>query len=165
MRQIAVIAHNIRSCHNVGSLMRTADGLGVQRIYLTGYTPYPAITDDTRLPYVASRNHKSISKTSLGAEENVDWRHNDSVISVIDELQTEGFIVFALEQSKTSIPLTTFSPPERVAILLGEEVKGVPSELLSIIQNQLEIPMFGHKESFNVVEAATMAMYHCRFHE
>lgn len=165
MRQITLIAHNVRSCHNIGSLLRTAEGLGVQRIYLTGYTPYPMRTGDTRLPYVAIKNHKSIIKTSLGAEEFVDWRHSDNVIAVIDELKADGFIVYALEQSKTSVSLPTFRPPERIALLLGEEVNGVSRELLSAIPNVLEIPMFGQKESFNVVEAATMAMYHCRFYE
>ena len=144
--------------------MRTAEGLGVQKIHLTGYSPYPKTSNDTRLPHIAISNHTNIIKTSLGAEHYIEWQHSDDVASVIHSLKSAEYSVYALEQADSSIPLPTFDPPRRIAILLGEEVNGIPDDLLTMIPDTIEIPMFGKKESFNVVEAATMAMYHCRFH-
>ncbi len=164
MRSVFLIAHNIRSCHNVGSLLRTAEGLGVKCVYLTGYTPYPRQTDDSRLPHIARKNHLAISKTALGAENNISWIHEENLDNVINSLQAKNVTVCALEQTPNSLPLPEFAPPDNLAILLGEEVNGINKELLARVTTHLEIPMFGQKESFNVVEAATMAMYHCRFY-
>lgn len=162
-REIVLIAHNLRSCHNVGSLLRTAEGLGVQKIFLTGYTPYPLTDRDRRLPHEAAKLHKQIQKTALGAEEFVDWQHEDDVYSAIRDLKQKGFEVFALEQTPGSISLPGFNAPGKVAILVGREVEGVEREVLEACDAALEIPMSGRKESFNVVQAAAMALYHCRF--
>ena len=91
MSKIVVIAHNIRSTHNIGSLFRTADGLGVQKLYLTGYTPYPHYEDDERMPHIARKTHKQISKTALGAEETVEWEYAEDVFSIIKKLRKSGF--------------------------------------------------------------------------
>lgn len=164
MKQIILIAHNLRSCHNVGSLLRTAEGLGVDRVYLTGYTPYPLQGDnDTRMPHIAAKLHKQINKTALGAEDMVAWQHIDNIESVIAELRGDGFVIAAVEQTDTSIALPDFRPPQKVALLMGREVEGVEPEVLAQCDHALEIPMFGRKESFNVVQAAAMALYHCRF--
>lgn len=163
MRSIVIIAHNIRSCHNVGSLLRTSEGLGIKQVYLTGYTPYPEKSDDERLPHLARKNHRQISKTGLGAENSKIWTQQFSVIDVIKELEQSGYEICALEQTKQSFPLPDYKPSKRVVIILGSEVDGVSLDLLNLASKHLEIPMFGKKESYNVVEAATMALYHCRF--
>jgi tRNA G18 (ribose-2'-O)-methylase SpoU len=163
MSDICLIAHNLRSTHNVGSLLRTAEGLGITKVYLTGYTPYPLSDNDGRLPHLALKIHKAIQKTALGAEETVAWEFSDSVEQVVDTLKNKGYTVAALEQTNQSIPLPEFKPPEKVALLVGREVEGVEAEVLQLCDLALEIPMFGKKESFNVVQAAAMALYHCRF--
>lgn len=164
MRSIILIGHNLRSCHNVGSLLRTAEGLGVAKVYLTGYTPYPmGMADDPRLPHEALKLTKQIHKTALDAENQIDWQHQDDVFALIQSLQADGYQVMAVEQAAQSIPLPDFVAPQKVALLMGREVEGVEPEVLAACDGALEIPMFGHKESFNVVQAAAMALYHCTF--
>lgn len=163
MRSIILIAHDMRSCHNVGSLLRTADGLGVELVYLTGYTPYPAKPDDPRLPHLALKLTKDIHKTALGAEETVEWHQSDTLKPVLAALHKEGYVLAALEQTVTSQTLNDFVVPDKVAIILGREVEGIDPEIISQCDTTLEIPMFGSKESFNVVQAAAMVLYHCRF--
>lgn len=163
MRDIILIAHNLRSCHNVGSLLRTAEGIGVSGIMLTGYTPYPLHDGDTRLPHLAAKLHKQISKTALGAEATQPWKQYDDLDPLLRRLREDGYTVAAVEQTDGSIMLPSFNPPERIALLVGREVEGVEPVVLEQMDLALEIPMYGSKESFNVVQAAAMALYHCRF--
>ncbi len=163
MRHIILIAHNLRSTHNVGSLLRTADGLGVQRVLLTGYTPYPMRDADQRLPHLARKIDRAITKTALGAEQSVDWSYHQDIFPSLRQFRDEGYVVAALEQSAGSFKLPRYSPPDRLAIIVGREVEGVEPEVLAHADLTLEIPMYGQKESFNVVQAAAMALYHCRF--
>jgi 23S rRNA (guanosine2251-2'-O)-methyltransferase len=163
MTDIAVIAHDIRSTHNVGSLLRTCEGLGVARVYFTGYTPYPEAPDDARLPHITRKLTAQIHKTALGAEGLVRWEHRDDIAALIAQLRSEGFLVVALEQSSASVPLPAFKAPAKVALLVGREVEGIDPELLRLCDRTVEIPMFGQKESFNVVQAAAMALYALRF--
>lgn len=163
MRSIILIAHNVRSCHNVGSLLRTADGMGIDEVILTGYTPYPLRPNDTRLPHIAAKLNKQITKTALGAEKTVKWSHYHTAFEAISALQKQGYTVAAIEQDASSIPLPEYAPPDKVALLVGREVEGIEEEVLALTDTVLEIPMYGKKESFNVVQAAAMAMYHCRF--
>lgn len=161
---IIVIAHNLRSTHNVGSLLRTAEGLGIERVYLTGYTPFPTVPGgDTRLPHISVKLDKQINKTALGAEQTQAWEHHEDVGVLITDLKADGYTVVALEQTTSAIPLPQFSPPPKLAIILGREVEGVEPEVLALTNMQVVIPMFGTKESFNVIQAAAMALYHCRF--
>lgn len=162
MRSITLIIHDIRSCHNVGSLLRTADGFGIDTVYLTGYTPYPVKADDTRLPHIAQKLTRQIAKTALGAEDTVSWQQSDSIEEVIRMLRADGYHIVALEQDASAISLPTYVPPERVALLLGREVEGIDPELLLQTDAIVEIPMFGNKESFNVAQAAAIALYHLR---
>lgn len=157
MPKIIVIAHNIRSTHNVGSIFRTCEGLGVERIILSGYSPYPKLPDDTRLPHIAEKLHTQIHKTALGAEELVLFEY--VVDPPLDNLKAQGYEIVALEQSPNSIILSSYSPPDKIALLLGEEVDGVSSDLLKQCDTILEIPMHGKKESFNVSVAAGIALY------
>ncbi len=178
MRQLIVIAHNLRSAHNVGSLLRTAEGLGVNRVYLTGYSPYPLKPDcdqhrqrfdnnglpsDKRLPHEAAKVHRQIQKTALNAQDSVAWQYSENVINVLAELKKQGYALAAVEQIADSIKLPGFAPPDKLALVVGREVDGIEPEVLAACEYVLEIPMFGHKESFNVVQAAAMALYHCRF--
>lgn len=163
MSEIVLIAHNLRSCHNVGSLLRTAEGLGVHKVYLTGYTPYPVHAGDIRLPHLSGKIHKQIAKTALGAEEAQDWEQADDLASVLERLKADGYIIAAIEQAPNSISLPTYAAPDKIALLVGREVEGVELEVLAKMDVILEIPMFGKKESFNVVQAAAMGLYHCTF--
>lgn len=164
MRHIRIIAHDIRSTHNVGALLRTADGLGVEKVYFTGYTPYPSFKQDTRLPHISEKLTKQIHKTALGAERNHKlWQHHDDLQTLIDDLKDQEYEIIALEQARKSIKLPDFQPPDKVAIVLGREVEGLDPEIIERCDSTVEIPMFGRKESFNVAEAASMALYHCRF--
>jgi 23S rRNA (guanosine2251-2'-O)-methyltransferase len=162
-RNIILIAHNLRSCHNVGSLLRTAEGLGVKLVILSGYTPYPMHAGDTRLPHIAGKLHKQISKTALGAEVTQTWKHYETFEEVLAALSNEGYDLVAIEQSPKAVSLPNFRPPHKVALLLGREVEGVEPEILAQCGTIIQIPMFGNKESFNVAQAAAMALYHCRF--
>ena len=163
MRSIIVIAHDIRSTHNVGSLLRTCEGLGIEKVYMTGYTPYPSSDNEERLPYIAAKLTKQIEKTALGATYTQPWQHHNNVSTLISSLKDSGYTLAALEQSETSIKLPAYKPPEKLVILLGREVEGITEDLLKSCDVHLEIPMFGQKESFNVVQAAAMALFHCRF--
>lgn len=163
MRTIVLIAHNLRSTHNVGSLLRTAEGLGVAKIYLTGYTPYPHAASDTRLPHLSQKIDKQIAKTALDAEKYLEWQHTPGIESVILQLKKDGFAIAAIEQATDSMPLPDYRPPGKLALIVGREVEGIEPEVLELCDAVVEVPMFGQKESFNVVQAAAMTLYHCRF--
>jgi 23S rRNA (guanosine2251-2'-O)-methyltransferase len=163
MKEIVLLVHDVRSCHNVGSLLRTAEGLGIDKVYFSGYTPYPSEPNDTRLPYIHQKLTKQIHKTALGAEESQPWKHAESITGLMTQLKSDGFVILALEQSADSVSLPDYHTSEKVALLLGREVEGISGELLKLVDQTLEIPMFGAKESYNVVQAAAMALYHLRF--
>jgi 23S rRNA (guanosine2251-2'-O)-methyltransferase len=157
MPDIIVIAHNIRSTHNVGAIFRTAEGFGVKKIILSGYSPYPQTNPDTRLPHIALKLTSQIHKTALGAEAIVPFEYQE--VPNVAALKSEGYRIVGLEQAKTSISLTEYKAPEKVALILGEEVNGIPPELLEMCEDILEIPMVGKKESFNVSVATGIALY------
>lgn len=157
MLEIIVIAHNIRSTHNVGSIFRTAEGFGVTKIILSGYTPYPSIPNDPRLPHIADRLTTQIHKTALGAEELMAFEYYET--PPLEDLRTAGYQIVALEQAPTSVPLTEYKAPDKVALLLGEEVHGITPDMLVEADAIIEIPMRGQKESFNVSVATGVALY------
>lgn len=163
MRTIVLIIHDIRSSHNVGSLLRTAECLGVAEVLIGGYSPYPMSAHDNRLPHQAQKVSRQIVKTALGAEDSVAWRHYDDVSTELQQLKQHGFTLAALEQSARSVSLPDYRPPEKVAVIIGREVEGVAPELLLKADTILEIPQFGQKESMNVVQATAIALYHIRF--
>lgn len=160
---IVLIAHNIRSIHNVGSLLRTAEGLGIKCVYLTGYTPYPTLPNDSRLPHISQKISQKLSKTSLGAEKTVPWMYSEDIFELIEKLKMEDYVIAALEQSSKSIPLPEYKKRGNIAVIVGREVEGIESEVISLCDTVLEIPMFGSKESYNVSVAAGMALYQLRF--
>lgn len=162
--EITLLVHNIRSTHNVGAIFRTAEGFGVQKIVLSGYTPYPNLAivglRDPRLPHLAEKLTKQIHKTALGAERMVSFQRFDTLDDwFLENQRSENLPVVALEQSERSVLLPDFQAPAKFALLLGEEVDGVADEYLARCQHIVEIPMFGQKESFNVSVACGIALY------
>jgi tRNA G18 (ribose-2'-O)-methylase SpoU len=157
--QIAVIAHNIRSVHNVGSILRTAEGLGISKVFMTGYTPYPIQPNDDRPPHVRNKLMAQLHKTALGAE-TMPTEYREDPQALLAELRGQGYELAALEQNQHSVDLQTYQPEaKRLALLLGEEVHGITPDLLKMCDVILEIPMRGKKESFNVSVAAGISMY------
>lgn len=157
MPDIILLAHNIRSTHNVGAFFRTCDGFGVSKIIFSGYTPYPTINGDTRLPHFADKLTRQIHKTALGAETMVPFERYDE--PPITALKAEGYKLIALEQSDRSIMLNEYQTPDKVVLMLGNEIDGVYPEFLDQCDAIIEIPMQGSKESFNVSVAAGIALY------
>lgn len=157
MPEIIVILHNIRSTHNVGSIFRTCEGLGVSKIILSGYTPYPHVPNDTRLPHIANKLTSQIHKTALGAEGLIPFEYHET--PDLSRLRADGLRIVGLEQDERSIMLTDYTPPAKVALILGEEVEGITADLRSECDDLIEIPMHGKKESFNVSVAAGIALY------
>jgi tRNA G18 (ribose-2'-O)-methylase SpoU len=115
------------------------------------------------LPQEAIKISRDIFKTALGAEEMIPWEHHVEVLPVLEKLKQEGYIIAALEQTDDAHLLHKYHPPHKIVIVLGREVEGIEPEILDVCDTALEIPMFGKKESYNVVQAAAMALFHCRF--
>lgn len=157
MPDIVVVAHNIRSTHNVGAIFRTAEGFGVSKIILSGYTPYPLLPNDTRLPHIANKLTAQIHKSALDAETLVPFDYQETLD--ITSLRSQGYRIVGLEQDDRSIALPRYTSPEKFALLLGEEVNGIESSLRDQCDDLIEIPMSGQKESFNVSVAAGIALY------
>ena len=156
-REIIVIAHNIRSTHNVGSIFRTGEGFGVRKIILSGYTPYPVVPNDPRLPHISAKLTDQIHKTALGAEELVPFEYQET--PDLEALRSENYRIVGLEQDDRAIKLSEFKSPDKIVLLLGEEVEGLTPELRAACDDLIEIPMNGKKESFNVSVAAGIALY------
>jgi tRNA G18 (ribose-2'-O)-methylase SpoU len=151
-----LILENIRSIHNVGAIFRTADAIGMDKIYLIGYTPSPI----DRFGRVRQDLHKS----ALGAEENIEWEHIDSVNAsqLIISLKEKGFITISIEQDENSTDYKKISEMvlnKNCVIVVGNEVDGVSSESLNVSDFIAEIPMNGSKESLNVSVATGVALY------
>jgi len=141
-----IIAHNIRSLYNIGTMFRTADALGVDRLFLTGYSGKPP--------------RKEISKVALGAEESIPWQHYKSLSYLIRKLKKEGFKIVALETGDQSIDYLNFKPQFPLALLVGNEVRGISPAMLKQVDKSISLPMNGIKESLNVGVAMAVAGYH-----
>ena len=157
MKKIVLIAHNIRSTHNIGAIFRTAEGFGVEKIILSGYSPFPKLPNDPRLPHLADKITKQIHKTALGAETMVNFEFFTEID--LKTLRDQGYQIVALEQSNNSVLINKYICPDKIALLLGEEVNGIEKFLLEQCDDIIEIPMKGKKESFNVSVATGIALY------
>lgn len=158
MHDIIVIAHNIRSTHNIGAIFRTCEGFGIGKIILSGYSPYPALPHgDTRLPHIREKLTAQIHKTALGAEILVPFEYRE--IPDIAALKQAGYRIVGLEQDDRSAMLPDYTTPSKVVLLLGEEVEGITSDMRNLCDDLIEIPMIGQKESFNVSVATGIALY------
>lgn len=156
-----VILYNVRSLYNVGSIFRTADAAGCEKIYLCGITPQPVD--------IFGKPRQQLIKVSLGAEKYVKWEKVKSATKLIDKLKnppTGGdYKIFAIEQSKRSIPYSNIKRSSnlivrRLALVLGNEIKGLPPSILKQADKILEIPMKGKKESLNVAVAFGIVVFH-----
>lgn len=157
MMEIIVIAHNIRSTFNVGAIFRTCECFGVSKLILSGYTPYPKIKNDTRLPYVTEKLTNQIHKTALDTEVMVPFEYQPT--PNFTDLRKKGYKIIGLEQSPDSIKLQDYKPKDKTVLLLGEEVHGLTPELITECDEIIEIKMFGRKESLNVSIANGIALY------
>ena len=158
-----LILADVRSAHNVGAILRTADACQVELVYACGYTPYPRVADDQRPAHVAHSNHHAIAKTALGAEISVPVLHVPNTLSALQEAQSSGFKIIVIEQAENSLNLYHFQPDGPLALVLGNEVDGVPSSLFDAADAIIELPMLGAKESLNVAVTAGIVMYQLRF--
>jgi tRNA G18 (ribose-2'-O)-methylase SpoU len=147
--------------HNVGSIFRTADAAGCEKIYICGITSAPLDK--------FGRKRQPIAKVSLNAEDYIPWEYTKSTTRLIDKLKKDGYTILAIEQSKESIPYFKFSLQSRrgqtsakskIALVLGNEIKGLPSSVLKRANKILEIPMLGKKESLNVAVAFGIAVFY-----
>ncbi len=162
-RQIRLIIHDVRSAHNVGALLRTADGLGVEHVYLTGLTPYPTKSrGERRLPHLAARQTRQIRKTALGAEDTVPWSQTRAPSAMLNRLAADDWQLVALEQAPQSVELSQLRPTAKIVLVVGAEIGGLPIAVLRRCDQIVEIPMLGNKESFNVATATAIVLYHLR---
>lgn len=144
---IIVILDNIRSCNNIGSIFRTSDALLIEKIYLCGITAIPPNIE--------------IHKTALDAEKTVEWRYFEKTEDAVTESKNNGYNVFAIEQVENSILLPAFKPAplEKLAIVFGNEVKGVQQKVITLCNGSIEIPQYGIKHSFNVSVCAGIVLW------
>lgn len=149
--RLCLALHNIRSCHNVGSIFRTGDAAGVSKIYLCGETPSPIDR--------FGRARQDIAKVALGAEKSVEWEYVKDIQEVLTNLKKEKYKILALEQDKRSIDYRKAKVSDKTLLILGNEVKGIEKEILDQCDEILEIPMKGEKESLNVAVSAGIALF------
>ncbi len=147
----AVLLHNIRSAHNVGSIFRTADAAGVSHIYITGYTPTPV--DRFKRP------QKEIAKTALGAETFLTWEYGKTPAPIIKRLRAEGFQIIGVEQDPRSRDYRVFNTEKPTVFIFGNEVRGLSRALRTACDELLQIPMFGKKESLNVATTVGIILF------
>jgi len=145
MRDFYVICENIRSLENIGSIFRTADALGVTKIFLCGISGKPP--------------HEKITKTALGAEKTIPFEYYKQTWRLIQRLKKEKVFIIALEQGKKSILYTTFKPHFPLALIVGNEVKGISLKIINKADKIIYLPMRGKKESLNVAVAFGITGY------
>ena len=143
---VAVIAENVRSLYNVGSMFRTSDGALIEKLSLCGYTGYPP--------------RKEIDKTALGSVETVPWEHDEDTLSVIRRYKSEGYTIVALEHTDSSVPYLEGDYTFPLCLMLGNEVEGLSAEAVELADYAVDIPMYGIKQSLNVSVAYGIIVYH-----
>lgn len=159
MIEVSLILPDIRSSLNVGSIFRTAEIFAVKKIYICGYTPYPAIKADKRLPHVAKKLDSQIRKTALGTEKLVNFAVYPTAIEAIATAKKDGNTIFALEQTTTSTLLEDARFSGKVAFILGNEVDGIDPKTLNQVDGIIEISQLGSKESLNVASSCAILLY------
>ncbi len=143
---ISILVEDVRSVHNVGSIFRSADGFGAEKIYLTGYTAFPPRED--------------LHKTALGAEESVPWQHFENSVDAATAIKAQGIKLVLIEHTTTSVDIYSISESEfPICFIVGNEVTGVSEELSSLADLHVEIPMRGVKQSLNVSVATGVVGY------
>lgn len=156
--KVCLVAVDIRSAHNIGSIFRTCDGFAAE-LYLVGITPRPIFSGDERLPHISLKADKEIAKTALGAEQTVKWRYESTFQKCIETLRREGYTIYGIEQDLSSRDIRELKIEQNVALVLGREVEGLSKSEKALCDELFEIKMYGNKESFNVSVAAGIALY------
>lgn len=144
---VTVILDNVRSLNNIGSIFRTSDALGVEKIIICGISATPP--------------NAEIHKTALGAEDSVAWEYFQSTCDAVKQLKLDGYLVYAIEQTTNSIDLRDFSPSNnsKYSFILGNELKGVSQDVIDLCDGSIEVPQFGTKHSFNVAVTTGMVLW------
>ena len=144
---ITVVLDNIRSCNNIGSVFRTSDALLIENVVLCGITATPP--------------NKDIHKTALDAEKSVPWEYFEETEIAVQRLKESGYRVFAVEQVENSISLPDFTPEkdQKLALVFGNEVKGVQQSVIDLCDGAIEIPQYGTKHSFNISVSAGIVLW------
>lgn len=144
---VTVVLDNIRSCNNIGSVFRTSDALLIEKVVLCGITATPP--------------NKDIHKTALDAEKSVPWEYFEETEAAVLNLKENGYRVFAVEQVENSIMLPDFNPEKekKLALVFGNEVKGVQQSVVNICDGAIEIPQYGTKHSFNISVSAGIVLW------
>ncbi len=149
---IVTVLDNIRSAFNVGSIFRTCDALAVEELKLCGITAQPP--------------HKEITKSAIGATNSVNWTYAEDIVTAIATLKEQGFLILGVEQTDQSVSLENFNPTlkkgQKIVVIFGNEVEGLNSDLLPLLDYCVEIPQFGTKHSFNVAVCAGIVLYQLR---
>ena len=145
---LCVVLNNIRSLHNVGTIFRTADGAGIEKIWLCGITGYPP--------------QGGIAKTALGAEDHVPWEYREDVLSLLKGLKTQGYQIVLLEQMQGSVAHDKFKPKSPLCLVVGNEIEGISESLQELCDAAIEIEMDGIKNSLNVAVAFGIAAFQLR---
>lgn len=145
---LTIVLNNIRSLYNVGSIFRTADAVGAEKIWLCGITGHPP--------------EPKIAKTALGAEKTVPWKYEPDVLKAIRQLKEQGYQIVVLEQLQESLPYEQFDWGTKVCLVLGNENDGVAEKILPWADGAVEIEMAGIKHSLNVTVAFGVVAYHFR---
>lgn len=145
----SVVLNDIRSLHNVGSIFRTCDGAGIEKLWLCGLTGYPP--------------NAQLAKTALGAEQSVAWEYRKDIIALIKEIKSSGYEIVLLEQTNQSIPYNEFRPRGPGCLIVGNEIEGVAADIVPLCDIAVEIEMDGAvKNSLNVSVAFGIMAYHIR---
>jgi tRNA G18 (ribose-2'-O)-methylase SpoU len=144
---VTVVLDNIRSCNNIGSVFRTSDALLIEKVVLCGITATPP--------------NKEIHKTALDAEKSVSWEYVEETEDAVTQLKANGYRVFAVEQVENSIMLPDFTPgkDQKLALVFGNEVKGVQQSVVDLCDGAIEIPQYGTKHSFNISVSAGIVLW------
>jgi 23S rRNA (guanosine2251-2'-O)-methyltransferase len=149
-QRVIVLLDNIRSLYNTGSILRTADASGVERVVLCGITPRPD---------QGGRQRRAIAKTALGAEDSVRWEYQPDARTALRELAIQGYHTVAVETAATAVDLFEWTPRWPVCLVFGHEREGVSSDLAAHVDTEIKIPMLGQKRSLNVATAAGVVLY------
>ncbi len=142
---LTVVLDNIRSLNNVGAIFRTADGVGVEKLWLCGITGFPP--------------QKGLLKTALGAEDHVSWEYSKDVVSVVKDLKAQGYTIVALEQMEGSVEVQNYVPQGKMCLIVGNEIDGINPALIELCDEAIEIHMSGIKNSLNVGTAFGIVAY------
>ncbi|MEK7089039.1 MAG: TrmH family RNA methyltransferase [Patescibacteria group bacterium] len=152
MKKISIlIIHNVRSVTNVGAMFRTADAAGINKIYLTGYTPTPLDR--------FGRIRRDMAKSALGAEEFISWEYKKNLLTLLKKLKQEKYLIVGIEQAKNSVDYKKVKLQNKNIFIVGAEVTGIPKNILAKCDVIAEIPMKGKKESLNVSVACGIVLF------